>query len=303
MTISVIIPVYNSSLYLSRCLDSVLLQTYDDLEIVLVDDGSTDGSEVICDEYARNNDVIIVYHTENQGASMARRLGIEKARGEYICFVDSDDYVMPDYLSTLYDLEEMFNLGLSACGVRKIISGESIEITSFDYEKSVVLKGDELFHRFFKYEFWGLWGKLYRKSLLMDITFPQATLNEDYYVMARLLCKTGKMAYSSKPLYSYEQRSGSLSRQSLSEKSFEEYENVKSVYDFTLDNMPQYEEYAFFNVVETVVKLLMQLRHASPKYKAHQQELKSFLSSHKRQILSCKPLNRKTAILALLLMI
>lgn len=300
--ISIIIPVYNSSSFLRRCVDSILAQSYKgSKEVILVDDGSTDGSGAICDDYVRKNADVTVYHTENKGASLARRYGLERASGEYVTFVDSDDYVSPNYLSILYNIEKRFKLGVSACAVQ-ILSESELEKSNAIQEEPIILKGDDLFHRFFQYEFWGFYGKIYRKSLLLDIPFPEETLNEDYYVMAHLLHNVGRIMYVATPLYYYYHHQGSLSRQAFSSKSFEEYVNVKGVYDFISKEMPQYKNYALANVVESVVKLLIASKGHKTDNKIVRQELRAFLTSHKKDIFTCKPLNRKTAFLAMLFM-
>lgn len=297
--VSVIIPVFNASRYLHRCIDSILSQTFEGaIEILLVDDGSTDNSGAICDEYAANYSCITVYHTENRGASLARRLGLEKSAGEYVTFVDSDDYVAPNYLSRLFDTEKMCNTGVSACKVVRLLCGEDAHY----FPKStvpIVLEGNPLFLRFFKYEFWGLYGKLYRKNLLLEVPFPEATISEDYFVMAHLLQAVRKMSYIEEDLYFYEQHTGSLSKQEISAKSFEEFTNVNDVYVFTADRMPAYKAYALSNAIETAVKLLVSSNRQSARFVSQRRGLKLFLSHHRWGVITCKPLNRKVALLAL----
>ena len=268
------------------------------MEILLVNDGSTDVSGAICDEYAAIHTCIKVYHTENRGASLARRLGLEKAAGEYVTFVDSDDYVAPNYLSRLFDTEKMCNTGVSACKVVRLLCGED---THYFPKPTVpiVLEGDPLFLRFFKYEFWGLYGKLYRKNLLLEVPFPEATISEDYFVMAHLLQVVRKMSYIEEDLYFYEQHTGSLSKQAISAISFDEFTNVNAVYEFIATKMPEYKPYALSNVVETAVKLLASSNRRSAEFMLQRRTLKLFLSSHRRDIITCKPLNRKVSIIAL----
>lgn len=297
--ISIIIPVYNSSSFLRRCVDSILAQSYKgNKEVILVDDGSTDGSGAICDDYVRKNADVTVYHTENKGASLARRYGLERASGEYVTYVDSDDYVDTDYISVLIYLENKYNLGISACSVSRVNCGQPIQGGSVESD-AFVLEKDELFHRFFKYEFWGFWGKLYKRELLMDIPFPTATLSEDYFVMAHLFQKEKRMAYTPVPHYFYEQHEGSLSHQISSPRAFEEFINVRDVYSFTCSQLPEYEMYALSNAVETAVKLLWS--KTAVLEKSQRQELAGFLRQHRKDMIQCKPLNRKVALLALLL--
>ena len=299
--ISIIIPVYNSGKMVARCIDSVLAQIVPvPWEMILINDGSTDDSGRICDEYASRYLCIRVFHTENQGASLARRLGIEKAAGEYISFVDSDDFVSSDYLSALYDMEMQFKLGVSACGVVRMMPGEHMELKPRN-DVPIILEGNELFHRFFKYEFWGLCGKLFRKELFQDVKFPEPTICEDYNVMAQVLHKVGRMAYSSTPLYYYEQHKDSLSHQPISKRAFEEFSNTRDVYLYVSKEMPEYKANALANAVGSAVKLLLASRMQSGDFGLQRMELACFLASHRKEILSCRQLNRKTMLLAIAL--
>ena len=297
--ISIIIPVFNSRKGLGRCLDSVLAQDIPfQWELLLVDDGSTDHSGDTCDLYAQNHLNVSVLHTQNQGASLARWLGLTKARGEFVTFVDSDDYISSDYLSTLYTMECRYGSGISACRVCLMSSGEKVP-----GERGIspveLLEGDALFRRFFHYEFWGLPGKLYRKQLLMDIPFPKATISEDYAVMARLFAKNPQMAYSSAPLYFYEQHPGSLSHSPISGRSFEEFDNVRGVFEFISSDLPDYRLSAVSNVVGTAVKLLWTTK-GSRVYQIQRKELKTFLTEQRKEILASPNLPIKTRLLALL---
>ncbi len=296
--ISVIVPVFNAASFLRRCLDSLLAQTYQNTEIILIDDGSTDESGRLCDDYAVVRPQILVFHTENQGASQARQLGLMKAAGAFVSFIDSDDYVSPDYLSTLFHLEQVFSLGISACHV---CTKQTLQENVMEKEwHTEVLEGDSLLHRFFNYEFWGLYGKLYRKHLLADIPFPQATISEDYAIMTRLFIKSPQMAYTTAPLYFYERHSGSLSRLPLSTRSFEEFDNVFDVYLLTAAELPAFRLNALSNAVETAVKLLWASRKARAVYKNQRQKLKAFLAEHRKDLRVCPNLFSKTKALAFL---
>ena len=117
--VSIIVPVYQVKNYVGECVESLLRQTYTNLEILLVDDGSTDGSGAICDEYARGDNRIRVIHQENQGLSSARNTGLDQAKGEYVAFVDSDDAVRLDYIETLYDLADRYQADIAVCAYER----------------------------------------------------------------------------------------------------------------------------------------------------------------------------------------
>ncbi len=175
--ISVIIPVFNSEKYLAECLDSILSQTFRQIEILLVDDGSTDSSLEICREYAGKDQRVSVVHQENKGVACARKAGMKAARGEYIAFVDSDDWLEPCFFSKLYELAEghQADLAVSACAVER--GGEtSVRINQFEeacYDKTelkdriypqMLYFEDDSFYRFGILQY--LWNKLYKKSVI-----------------------------------------------------------------------------------------------------------------------------------------
>ena len=252
--ISIIIPIYNSAQYLHRCIDSILHQTYKDIEIILVDDGSSDGSAEICDDYARGNVRVRVLHQANQGASIARKRGIDVAVGEWLTFVDSDDVVEEDYIDRLYDAAIRYDVKIAACS--QIQHKEGTEIEADKTGKIVLLKEPELHKRFFKYQFWGFWGKIYHRSVFENIYFPKYTINEDYVVMAQLFNSYKRMAYVSMGLYHYMVHENSLSHQKLSLRMFDEYHNKHWVVDYYKYNNCQYVRYAEAQLVETCVKLI-----------------------------------------------
>ncbi len=296
--VSVIIPVYNAEKYLGRCLESVLAQDYPNLEIVLIDDGSTDACPGICDTYQRTNRHIYVEHIPNGGASMARKKGLESAQGEYVCFVDSDDYVSTNYVLELYRIIQKYGIRISACNVLRIHENEKRSSKTCMYVDEL-LPFEKLMPRFFKYEFWGFPGMLYHYSVFKNLIFPKATLSEDYYVKAQLFCQERKMAVTSASLYFYEYHPSSLSHTKLSARAFEEFENVKAVYDLALQHCPEYADYALSNVVETIVKLsTMTAKDNQGKFQLQYAPLKLFLHNHKEEIAACEILNKHVRLLA-----
>ena len=300
--VSIIIPVYNSDKYLKRCLESVINQDFDKIEIILVDDGSTDDSGQICDEYTKKYSNVFVYHKNNEGASLARMFGLRKAKGEYVTFVDSDDWIDKEYLSMLYKLLTDFHVSVSACSIQRVYD-DTVFKTETNGHNTLLLKYEDLMPRFFKYEFWGFPGKLYFKKALDHIAFPKATLSEDYYVMAQLFNNERHMAFTDTPLYYYEYHDNSLSHQKISKRAFEEFENVNAVYEYTKQHMPKYADFALSNTVETCVKLLTleQNKDKRISYREELSALSSFLYKHIKDIVLCKPLNFKIKLLSLLL--
>ena len=252
--ISVIIPVYNSVQFLGRCVGCLTDQTYKDWELILIDDGSTDGSEMLCDEYARDDGRIKVYHQSNRGASLARKRGIELAQGEWLTFVDSDDIIENDYIEKLFDSIQKFHVKIAACDQIKHIEGTYIVVEKD--KDPILLDEKELHDRFFQYQFWGFWGKIYHKSVFEGIYFPEYTINEDYVVMAQLFDRYKQMAHVPVGLYHYMTHSESLSHQKLSMRMFDEYYNKLWVRDFYKTKNPVYLPQAEAQLTETCIKLV-----------------------------------------------
>ena len=280
MSISVVIPIYNSALYLRRCIDSILGQTLQDMEIVLVDDGSTDDSGVLCDEYAEKYHNIKVYHKRNQGASLARKYGLSKVQGDYVTFVDSDDIVEEDYLERLYNAMKQYGTKIAACDQIKHLEGTDLIV---DKSGEVVLLDNQAIHnRFFKYQFWGFWGKIYHRSVFDDIYFPQYTINEDYVVMAQLFDRYKQMAYVPMGLYHYMTHGESLSHQKLSQRMFDEYYNKLWVRDFYTKNNPHYVRNAEAQLTETCIKLIRTVKQEDEKgeYNEVWTEMQRYVKSH-----------------------
>ena len=181
--LSVIIPVYNVEPYLEKCLDSVLKQTYKDMEILIIDDGSTDRSGAISDEYAAKDSRIRVFHTENRGLSAARNLGLDNAVGGYIGFVDSDDWIEPDMYEVLLKKAEETGADIVECGVFKEYPDKTVEHqrpdrVMYKIEAIRALVNRELSN--------SVWNKVWVKSCYFNIRFPEGRLYEDVAITYRI---------------------------------------------------------------------------------------------------------------------
>lgn len=277
-TISLIIPIYNTEKWLRRCLDSVLAQTYQDYEVILVDDGSRDSSAAILDEYASRDGRFRVFHEQNRGSSLARKFGMRKAQGEWFVFMDSDDDVHPTYIQALYNAATQNNLLIAACDMQRVANdADPKPLTS--QLSPLTLEEEALHDRFFKYDFWGFWGKIYHKSVFSDLYFPQYNINEDYVVMAQIFHHHPSMAYVPQALYYYRTNPESQSHLKLTPRIMDEYHNKRWVLDFYQQNAPKYASKAKAQLTETCIKLLNIIRHedAEGRYTNDKQTLKSFL--------------------------
>ena len=201
--ISVIIPVYKVEKYLCRCVDSVLEQTYTNMEIILVDDGSPDNCPVMCDEYARQDSRVKVIHQENAGLSGARNAGIDMAQGQWLAFVDSDDYLAADFLERLYQACVDTGSSLSVCRW-EYVRGETIP--EHGPGETRVYTGREMLANLYVPDgayFVVAWNKLYRKELFEDIRYPLGRIHEDEATTYRIYDKVKKAAYVDRSLYGY----------------------------------------------------------------------------------------------------
>lgn len=218
--ISIILPVYNVEEYLSRCMKSVLNQTYEKLEIILIDDGSTDNSGKLCDMYRMRDKRIKVIHKQNGGLSDARNTGIDIANGEYITCIDSDDYVDLDYVEYLYGLIEKYNTKVSLCSHRIVRENSVIELGNKRVE---VLSAKQCLESmcYHKQVDTSAWGKLYHVTLFNDIRYPKGRLFEDIGTTYRLFIKAGFIACGFESKYSYIIRSNSIATSKFSERKLD----------------------------------------------------------------------------------
>lgn len=209
--ISVIIPVYNVKEYLNKCIESVVNQTYKDLEIILIDDGSTDGSEIMCDNWQKKDPRIIIIHQENRGLSAARNSGIKRATGKYICFVDSDDFISNDYVEILYNNLIYNNVDISMCGFVDYYS-ESKMVSKIKKIKSKIYnKMDaQIYLNVLGYFDVASWNKLYKKELFDGLQFPEGKTCEDWHIMFKVLDKVDRIYYDSSVKYYYRKRENSI---------------------------------------------------------------------------------------------
>lgn len=212
--VSVIVPVYNVEKHLKTCLDSVINQTYKNLEIILIDDGSTDNSSEICDEYARNDERIVVIHKENKGVSSARNKGIEIATGDFIGFVDSDDYIEPDMYEKLVSMITSDDIDIATSGYYKDFSDRKVPMKN-EGEVPIypVCVKDFLKYVYIRDKYQNVAGyivtKLFRASVIKenDILFDEnMVMTEDILFFSQILMLSKKIVYTEKHLYHYFQR-------------------------------------------------------------------------------------------------
>ena len=268
--VSVIVPVYKVEAYLARCVESILAQSYRLLQVILVDDGSPDRCGEMCDGFAEKDARVTVLHTENGGLSAARNAGLAAAAGDYVAFVDSDDFVRPDYIAALLTAAKENDAKIAACGSRIYYNS----LLQFDAAMGPprVYTPEEALRDIFTMEnnvHVVAWNKLYRRSLFADagIRYPAGKLHEDVATTYRLCAAADRIAFTPMPCYYYVQRKGSIMGGSFSEKRLDLLEASDGVGAFLKDSPysldEEYAYYAFLNRL-TLVNALCDGKHADP---------------------------------------
>lgn len=211
--VSIVVPSYNVEDYIDKCIDSICHQDYENIEIILVDDGATDGTGKKCDEWAEKDKRVIVIHQENQGLSGARNAGIRIAKGKYISFIDSDDMIAPDYVSTLYNCIVKSGARMAQGRSKNFFAEEDIAGFASEDTRSVRSGYDMCKSLMSEYKMgWGIvMTKMFEKSLFDELEFPLGRIHEDEYLVYKLYWNAGQVALTEKIVYYYRsKRKGSI---------------------------------------------------------------------------------------------
>ena len=242
IAVSVIVPIYNTRPFLEECVRSILNQQFSEpFEVLLVDDGATDGCDVLCDELAAQDKRIRVFHQENQGLSGARNTGIDAARGRYYAFVDADDVVHPGYLQALYDACETHDAYMAICAVEDVNEdGSSQDPPEYTLPAETgVFVGKDLLNRFYAPNgtyYTVAWNKLYRAEVWKLLHYPEGRLHEDDFVAHRLFWRCDKVVCLDAPLYNYRLRKGSICRTEMKPGAFDAVDGLADRYRFLVEN-------------------------------------------------------------------
>jgi len=265
--ISVIVPVYNVEKYISKCIESIVTQSYNNLEIIIVNDGSTDKSGDICDQYAQKDDRIILIHQENEGVSMARNNALDIANGDYIGFVDSDDWIEPDMFATLCNNAIEYNADISTCNFYYVYvdqNGEIVlKVNRFEENNVItktILENDEKIIHYFNFMVYNVipCNKLYNKKLFNEIRFPRDKIYEDAFTIHKLIDKANKVVALPDYKYYYLQRNDSITRNRFTVNQLERVESSIDRYNYIVEKYPHLEslsrKYIFTDLLACVYK-------------------------------------------------
>lgn len=242
--ISVIVPVYKAEQYLDRCVKSILEQTYQNFELILVDDGSPDNSPSLCDEWVKNDNHIYVIHKENGGASSARNAGLKIAKGRWIAFADSDDWLDRTALKTLYDLANQYNVPMAIGGMRVVQKYTDASIVMKQNAK--VLSNADLMSRFFRLngepDTHSVCGAIIRRDILEDYSFIEGRMNEDVETCYYLARKCEAAVYTDAPLYNYFKNIEGVTNSGFSKKKLD----LLDIWDIVQKQVEQFTpEYSY----------------------------------------------------------
>lgn len=298
--VDVIIPVYNVSLYLRQCINSILNQTYKNLNIIIVDDGSTDGSSSICDEYSQYNNITVI-HQKNIGLSGARNKGLTLLKGEYIMFVDSDDWIEPNTIETLLTAQKKYSAEIVCCKFFFEYKEKTIRTCNNDGKIKIYNQEEALRDLFNKHSIgYAAWGKLYKRDIFEQIEFPIGKIHEDIPITPKLFLKCKCIIAINKALVHYRQQEGSLSRDNYKKAHHSLYE-FSVLNRYIVDIYPSLRDayyashFVFCKDLLTLFKNKEQKKMYADYYTLYRKEL----THNILKILNNKSLNIKSKLLIL----
>ena len=257
--LSVIVPVYKVENLLRRCVDSILEQTYRNLEVILVDDGSPDGSGAICDEYMEKDSRVLALHKENGGQSSARNMALDRAKGEYIAFVDSDDWIEPDAYRQMMERALKYDVKLVWGGRFDVSERTGKRAVGLCPRKEEVISCVEAMGRMFIWDQADSapWDKLYHRSLFEGLRFPMNVIYEDVALVYQLVEKAGKVCMLDLPFYNYWHRQNSTTTAPLSQRKFLYEAHTREIYDHISRQYPQIEPQVRYLRIHSLVHSVM----------------------------------------------
>ena len=260
--ISVIVPVYNVRSYLEKCFESIAGQNYRNLEIILVDDGSTDGSGDLCEELAGRDSRVRVIHKKNGGLGSARNAGIDAARGEILSFVDSDDWIEPGMYDTLTEIMHRENAQIIACGIKKVSETGEVSYYQDNLEERRVYTREEALIELPKNERLSnsMCNKLFRRETIQGLHINEQIFYEDNPFTPQCFARAEKIAYTAEPFYCYFERTGSISRKGFSVREFDRVTADRMRLDFYREHFPQCESAAAIAYIGSGLKVYYQSR-------------------------------------------
>lgn len=298
--VTVIMPVYNVEKYLDAAVNSVRNQSYTNLQIILVDDGSLDASSSMCDKYASEDSRIEVIHKENGGQAVARNLAVKSARGEYILFVDSDDILTSDHIKIMTDCALSTEADIVTCSYKKFFDGEAVPTIgegSFKHKEYTAESAMEtlFYQRVFTH---GPVCKLIKSHIVTNNPFPEGIIYEDLATVYRWFHSSNKIVFVDGVTYFYRQRKHSTMRSSFSTRKFDRIDVTKALKEFVEEHHPDIIPAANARWLLSNLQVLMELP-LSKEYKAKKIELYDNIKSVRKGVIADKKVKRSLRIMAI----
>ncbi|MDZ7695463.1 MAG: glycosyltransferase [Deltaproteobacteria bacterium] len=258
--ISIIVPVFNAENSIDHCILSIRRQTIEDWELLLINDGSTDSSGIICDNWMEEEDRIRVFHCQKAGTAASRNRGIDKAKGRYLTFIDADDTIAPDFLEYLYGLIIREDAEISVCNYENIYPGDEV-LRKAQEEVLVTESGRDameslLYQRYFVSS---PWAKLYNARIWERLRFPEGTLSEDFPTIVKVLPLADKVTYSSVKKYDYYHRKGSSIDRLFEKRNRDYFRHSRELIDFVKENYPECISAAYSRHLSTCYHIYAEL--------------------------------------------
>ena len=294
--VSIIVPVYKVEKYLRRCIDSVLNQTYKNIEVILVDDGSPDKCGKICDEYAKDNKRVKVFHKKNGGLSDARNYGLKKAQGQYIYFLDSDDWIETNTIAILAEKIIKTKADIAVGGIKTV--GDYSSYNNLWYDKDLILNHDEAIQALLENKFMAshACNKLFKREVIKKFSFPKGLLYEDIYIMHKIFLHCEKVAITKEYLYDYYQREDSISNQHSIKNDFEYINAFAQRYQDMKDISSIYDEICYYQLGYAIANTFLHNCFTKTDRKIYKMEINkclAFLKSKKLKKIMQKKNNQK----------
>ena len=239
--VTVIVPIYNVENYLKKCVNSIINQTYENIEIILIDDGSTDGSGTICDEYLAKDNRIKVIHKKNEGLSKARNVGIEISNGDFITFIDSDDYFDTKFIENMLKIAVESKADLIISGLKDVFEKQK-NIYADESDYYTILSKEETYRKVLLQEEIDVSAnaKLYQKEIFKNIRYPVGELYEDIKIIDKIIENANKIVYTKYKGYFYLQRNGSIMHSKINKEKFVLLKTMERLLEFIEEKYPKY---------------------------------------------------------------
>lgn len=298
--ISVIIPLYNAEKYVAGCLESITNQTYKNLEIIIADDGSEDGGTEVCKKYAEKDGRISIFSNSYGGVSSSRNFGLSHAKGEYVVFIDADDYADKDYVEYLYRLIKKYNTKMSICQHR--FASEKKIIKDYGNNGDCRLSSKECISRMMYHDVidTSVWGKMYRRELFESIKYPEGYIYEDIAVTWKLFEAAGKIAVGFESKYNYIYRSSSIVNSGFSPRKLDLLKMTDRMAKGVVKKYPDLKQAVLRRRVYARFSTLNQMLYTR-EYQAEKKIIIDFIKGNSKRILMDKkaPARDKAAVVLL----